>query len=176
MGVVLAGGQSRRMGQPKAELLWPTAMGELSWLAHAQARLAEVCDLVVVSGSAELPDPVAGQVGPLAGVVAALRAYPRCVFLPVDMPLVRVADLAPLLESMPAAYVGSVFPMSLPASVLAQAEARLNLDDPRARSVQGLLADLGDAVQWLDGPAKRLQNVNTPEELRVMNLNCEVNR
>jgi len=171
VGVVLAGGQSRRMGQPKSKLRWPTGVGELTWLAHAKARLAEVCNSVVVSGSADLPDAVAGQVGPLAGVVAALRRFEHCVFLPVDMPLVTVADLAPLIESVPAAYEGSVFPLSLPASVLALAEARLNAPDPRARSVQGLLADLGDSVHWLRGPAERLQNVNTPEQLALLRFN-----
>lgn len=172
VGVVLSGGQSRRMGVPKAELKWPTAHSEQTWLMHAQARLAAVCDAVVVSGSAELLDPMPGQMGPLAGVVAALRQYEYCVFLPVDMPRVQVCDLKPLLGSGPSAYLGSLFPLALPASVLVQAEARLFGSNPR--SVQGLLADLGAAVRWLDGPAERLQNVNTPDELRALNWNHEV--
>lgn len=174
VGVVLSGGQSRRMGSPKAELKWPSAHGELTWLAHAQARLAAVCDAVVVSGSTELPDPVPGQMGPLAGVVAALRQYPYCLFLPVDMPRVQVVDLEPLLGSGPSAYLGSLFPLALPASVLEQAETRLFDSNPGRRSVQGLLADLGASVRWLDGPAERLQNVNTPDELRALNWNHEV--
>lgn len=173
VGVVLCGGQSRRMGVPKAELRWPMADSTQTWLAHAQCRLAAVCEQVVVSGSSELPDTVPGQVGPLAGVVAALRRYPQCVFLPVDMPLVQVDDLLPLVQVAPAAYRGSVFPLSLTASALTLAEARLGQADPRARSVQGLLADLGAAVRWLNGPPERLQNVNTPEQLRALN---EVNR
>ncbi len=95
LGVVLAGGASRRMGRDKAVLPWTGTT-----LAHrAAAVLAEACGEVVVAGPTDLArdgvetvaDVFAGR-GPLAGLHAGLeRAGGRAIFaLACDMPFVGV--------------------------------------------------------------------------------------
>ncbi len=171
-GVVLAGGRSRRMGQPKQTLTWPDARGDrITWLDHARRRLSEVCAVVRVSGEEDLPDTVPDQPGPLAGIAAALETSPasRCLFLPVDMPLVTRAELVPLLEAQTphAAYQGSLFPLCLQvsAATLAQVRRRLAHPAPGQRSVHLLLRDFESQVTWLRGSEARLRNINSPEEL-----------
>ncbi|MFQ5350670.1 MAG: molybdenum cofactor guanylyltransferase, partial [Thermoanaerobaculia bacterium] len=93
LGVVLAGGASRRMGRDKAALPWSG-----STLAHrAAADLAEVCGEVVIAGPDDLARTDVGTVadlfpgsGPLAGLHAGLeRAAGRAIFaLACDMPFV----------------------------------------------------------------------------------------
>jgi molybdopterin-guanine dinucleotide biosynthesis protein A len=95
MGVVLAGGASRRMGQDKAMLPWTGTT-----LTHRAAELlAEVCSEVVVAGPPALARPdletvadVFADCGPLAGLHAGLeRADGRAVFaLACDLPFVTV--------------------------------------------------------------------------------------
>ncbi len=88
---ILAGGSSRRMGQPKQAL---TLRGR-SLLAHQQATLARVAAQVVVLGGGPLPSDVAplpllpdapGPGGPLAGILSALRWQPAAswLFVPAD--------------------------------------------------------------------------------------------
>lgn len=93
LGVVLAGGASRRMGRDKASLPW--SGGTLA--ARAVAVLAEACGEVVVAGPTgvappgfeAVPDLLPGR-GPLAGLHAGLeRAAGQPIFaLACDMPFV----------------------------------------------------------------------------------------
>jgi molybdopterin-guanine dinucleotide biosynthesis protein A len=75
LGVILAGGQSRRMGQDKAML--PFGRGTL--LDHCFDRLSQQCDSVIVNSNVErhgytvVPDPMAGALGPLAGILAGME-------------------------------------------------------------------------------------------------------
>lgn len=80
IGVVLAGGQSRRMGgMDKATMM----LGGETMLARVTARLAPMVGRVVVNenqgfneterlGLPRVADPIAGFLGPLAGVLAGL--------------------------------------------------------------------------------------------------------
>ena len=103
MGVLLAGGSSRRMGRPKALLPWPPHDTLLSYhLAHLQhcasrLALAEGQHHFPVTGAASrlhrLPDPpgLTGQ-GPLAGMLAAMLAaadhlLPYCLIWSCDTAL-----------------------------------------------------------------------------------------
>lgn len=98
MGVVLAGGRSRRMGRDKALL---ELAGE-TLVARAARRLAAVCGEValadsgrgLVPGLPSLPDG-AGQ-GPAAGILGAAAAYPgRCLLvLACDLPDVPIGLLS----------------------------------------------------------------------------------
>ncbi|GIX13509.1 MAG: hypothetical protein KatS3mg118_1468 [Paracoccaceae bacterium] len=104
LGVVLAGGQSRRMGAEKA--LLPLAGQPL--IARVIARLApQVAELAINAngdparfadfGVAVLPDPLPDRPGPLAGVLAGLaharaRGIPAIVTVPCDAPFLP-ADL-----------------------------------------------------------------------------------
>lgn len=101
----MAGGRSRRMGRDKALLPWEGA----TLLDHSVRRLRRVCDRVfILCGPDKRYDlrglPVivdaARDAGPLAGLVAGLRALgdEPGLFLAVDLPHVPVPLLAALLE------------------------------------------------------------------------------
>ena len=99
IGLILAGGRSKRMGEDKARL--PLAHTDL--LAWQVARLADCCDQVVVSGDypehAAVPDVLPG-LGPLAGLHAAALRFPNAALwaLPVDMPGLRPERLQALRQ------------------------------------------------------------------------------
>lgn len=105
-GLVLAGGESRRMGTDKAML----RNGGLSQLAHLYALLDSVTARTFVSTRASQKDDSerarypqiidsVDDVGPIAGVLSALRAYPRVnwLVLACDLPNIDAAMLRNLL-------------------------------------------------------------------------------
>ncbi len=104
-GLVLAGGQSRRMGRPKAEL--PVGAAGDTLLASRVRLLEQVVSPVWISlphgaapGAGRLVDQDESP-GPLAGIVAGLEQLARVgaewlIVLAVDMPNVPVELLAAL--------------------------------------------------------------------------------
>jgi molybdenum cofactor guanylyltransferase len=103
LGVVLAGGRSRRMGCDKSLLLWEGR----PLLVHALARFAEagIEDTAVsgpYAGFDAIPDLHPGE-GPLAGIFAVADARPgyRLLIVPVDMPRLPASWLKALLGAMP---------------------------------------------------------------------------
>ena len=90
LGAVLAGGRSTRFGSDKAL----ACLDGQSLLARAIASLRAQCDGVVVVGREDapvqtIPDWPASGMGPLAGVVAALRygaehGFDAVLTVPVD--------------------------------------------------------------------------------------------
>lgn len=106
VGVVLAGGASRRMGRDKA-IVDVAGRAMMDWVIDA---LAEVADEVIVSGMPRLPwsehlrfveDAGEARRGPLAGVVAAMElADPGdiLVVVGVDQPWVRQPTLRAIVE------------------------------------------------------------------------------
>jgi molybdopterin-guanine dinucleotide biosynthesis protein A len=100
IGVVLAGGQSLRMGQDKALLAFQGAT-----LLHHQVRLLQsVCEHVVVSGEYMgfdcIPD-LTERCGPLSGLYSVTKQFPdsALLILPVDMPQVTEAHLRALIKT-----------------------------------------------------------------------------
>jgi molybdopterin-guanine dinucleotide biosynthesis protein A len=172
-GVLLIGGASTRFGSPKAlALLDGETLADRAWRV-----LGETCDerLAVgkVSDGLELPFPLLDDGtevrAALAGIVAGLRAaaHDVAVVLPVDVPLVTPALLRDLADActdvavtetgpLPGAYRRTV----LPALERALAEGRLRVRDA--------IAGLDVAVVAVD--AALLANVNSPDDLRVLQL------
>jgi molybdopterin-guanine dinucleotide biosynthesis protein A len=161
IGVILAGGASRRMGRDKAALPW----GDGTLLEYMRALLlAAGVDRVVVLGKPEEADGMADET-PYAGPVRALLDYlqsvdagPQHVVVPVDMPYLSPALLAPLVTARGwSRYDGHVFPFSAPSGQIETSES------PRLRD----LLTLNNAA-LLTVPAfadHAFQNLNQPADL-----------
>jgi molybdopterin-guanine dinucleotide biosynthesis protein A len=120
-GLVLAGGESRRMGRDKALL----DRDGVSQLAHIVALLESHVERVFVSTRRDQQDEPERQryaqivdryedLGPLAGILSALQAYPEVDWLVVacDLPNIGDETLTHLLERRSAehpftAYISS---------------------------------------------------------------------
>ncbi len=101
IGLILAGGQSSRMGENKAFV----KLDDKTLLEHVYKCLHAQCENVFVSTNSDdprfadfqtIPDTLAGQLGPLAGILAGLEAIQHshewlvtvavdCPFLPEDL-------------------------------------------------------------------------------------------
>lgn len=176
IGVVLAGGRSRRMGRDKALLEWQGR----SLLEHAIARFETAgIPQIRVSGArpehAGIPDAQINA-GPLAGLLAVAREYPDAwlVVVAVDMPRLPPAWLARLAgqrgHACAAYFQGAPLPLAFAANADTVARLQARLDDPHApHSIQGWLAEIG--AHMLPPPtsqADALANINTPAEWEAM--------
>jgi molybdenum cofactor guanylyltransferase len=165
-GVLLVGGRSRRFGSPKALAVFE---GE-TFAERAWRLLDEACDERIAAGRADgLPfetvdDAVEGG-GPLAGIVAALRAARNdvAVVIAVDTPLLTVAALHALADACRDAAVppGHPLPCALARRTLAVLEDALARGDLALRAV---FERLETATVELDEGL--LANVNEPEDLQ----------
>jgi molybdopterin-guanine dinucleotide biosynthesis protein A len=178
-GLVLAGGESRRMGRDKA-LLDYHGRPQLEWTYQLVARHSERAFVSVRSAQADglrgaLPRIVDGESGsgPIAGIAAAQAAYPAAAWLVVacDLPFLGDALLAHLVARRG------------PQAVTAFRSAHDGLPEPlcaiyepqtRSAILEAITAGrncprkfiLGSGVPLLDLPdTVALDNVNTPEEL-----------
>ncbi|MCX7117821.1 MAG: molybdenum cofactor guanylyltransferase [Legionellales bacterium] len=168
--VILAGGQSSRMGTPKA------------WLSHPQGRLIDFiakkcgeCDLkIYVSGQVSpydcIPDQIPNQ-GPLGGIMSAVsylksKGIQAALFVPVDLPYLTHSALLPLIELKEnddaICYQSSPLPMALHFTP----QTCLQLTNPsKSLSVHGFLNTLKTRT-LLPTPAQTtaIQSTNTPLE------------
>lgn len=183
LGAVLAGGEGRRFGGPKAAV----SVGGVSMVDRAVAVLGRAVDDVVVISSAGvagapapvLPDRVEGA-GPLGGLDAALRhALERgkegVLLLGCDLPLVTaeiLTEVAVALEANPAVAparpTGGIEPLcaAYAVAILPAVERRLGEAD---RSLHALFREVGGAVITPGGTgdhALTFLNVNTPDDRR----------
>ncbi|WP_313601048.1 molybdenum cofactor guanylyltransferase MobA [Rhizobium sp.] len=110
-GLILAGGRSSRMGANKALL----PLGDKSVLGHVIRRLAPQVSDLAVNANAPFPgfenyrylaDDLAGQLGPLAGILTGMRHYSRqhseashFASAPCDSPFLP-SDLVPQLSAV----------------------------------------------------------------------------
>ena len=103
-GVILAGGQSRRMGQSKALLPYKGAR----LIDHRVHTLKSAQLDVYVSGQvapfACIPDEIPAR-GPVGGVMSAatfltMKGFQAALFVPVDMPLLTPALLTALIQRL----------------------------------------------------------------------------
>ncbi|WP_367345932.1 molybdenum cofactor guanylyltransferase [Stenotrophomonas bentonitica] len=174
-GIVLAGGQSRRMGRDKAMLPWK----EGSLLTHMQALLREAgADPVVVSGAYPafdgVVDVIPGQ-GPLGGLYSVVQTLPdgTAWVVPVDMPRLDVTLLNRLRDAPAAAcaiFAGQPLPMRLRIDVRTRATlAQLLADPDGSRSLRILQQTLGTVeLAELEEASGRLTNCNTPEQFKEL--------
>lgn len=165
-GVLLVGGRSRRFGSPKAlARLDGQTLADRAW-----RLLDDVCDERFAVGDAPglpfetIPDAVGGG-GPLAGIVAGLRAalHDRVVVIPVDMPLLTPEMLRTLVAAgrdvaMP--QTGPL-PCAIDRHALPMLEAALSRGDFALTAVFGAL---DTEVVELD--IRRLANVNEQVDLQ----------
>jgi molybdopterin-guanine dinucleotide biosynthesis protein A len=156
IGVVLAGGQSSRMGRDKAQLVY-----------HGQSLLTRMRDLlgeagadeVWISGKGGIEDRAA--IGPLGGIIACLEAAPEdavLLFCPVDMPLLTADTLRVLFAcTEPTTLAPGPLPLILP---------RASLRAIKAQSDHSLRAIGARALQL--GNEDERRNVNTPGDFESL--------
>jgi len=170
IAAVLAGGESRRMGRPKAEL----ELGGRTLLACAvdAARAAGLRPVVIAKAGMRLPyvdaerwDEPPEPRHPLTGIVAALEraGAEGVVALACDTPLVPPALLSALAGG--AARLTQVCTPDgrrhpLPGRYVLTPELRTALAD-----LAPLAAMAADLLDWPD--ARALLNVNSPEDLSL---------
>ncbi len=180
-GVVLAGGESRRMGTDKASL----PFGDRTLLQRVVQRLGACCDPVfvvtgdphryAVLGARAVVDRWPG-LGPLAGLEAGLRAAPTAYAAVVacDLPFLRpdlLRGLAREAEGWDAAVPATDRPHPLCAVYHRRAaELAELLLGSGGGSLRDLLARLHvryvpeDVLRGWDPDLASLFNVNTPED------------
>lgn len=165
LGVVLAGGMSRRFGSDKAEAVFEGR----SLLDHTIAALRPHCDTVAIAGRgvggaraiADWPGPGMGPLGGLAGAFAyaAGHEFAQVLTVPVDCIFLPL-EIRDLLEPAPA-YVESQPVIGLwPVASRARLEQMLTGSDKRA--VRAFAERIGArAIATPFAPP----NVNTPGDL-----------
>ncbi len=189
-GIILAGGQSRRMGRDKAFLPW----GTTTFLGGIAEALRGVFDELLLVGN-RLEEPLPGSrlvrdayssLGPLAGIQAGLAAASceQAFVCACDMPYVSASGIAPLLlaargtrdwqaivpvgergpEPLLACYAKSGLPVI--EDVLGSGSPRILNILPRLRTFQLPAALFPDQEVF--------RNINTPEEYQSALLRqCE---
>ena len=185
-GVVLAGGRSSRLGGGDKGL---RLLAGQPMLARVVARMAAQCAPLALNangdparfaatGLAILPDPVAGQPGPLAGVLAAMDwaaglGAAQVVTVAVDTPFLPedlVERLAAAGEfALAASPDGAGAVRSHPVCGLwpVALRDRLRADLLAGERRVGRWAAARGAVPvvWPGGAADPFRNINTPEDL-----------
>jgi molybdopterin-guanine dinucleotide biosynthesis protein A len=183
-GLILAGGESRRMGRDKL----PLEIGNITLLDRVHGALALWCDEILIAGgkghttavSRRIPDLRPGE-GPLAGIEAGLLAARyRAVFVAAgDIPFLT-GDLVQYLLGLLSDGVPAVVPDfgagSHPLCAAYGREVRPAVSaalDRGVRSVRKFLRGLPDVryvregeLQCFGDPNLLLMNVNSPEDLR----------
>ncbi len=186
LGLVLAGGRSRRMGRDKALI----ERDGQSLLERAFRLVDAVTDGARVSVRADqVSDPLRRQfpqvvdrytdIGPLAGILSALQGEPAADWLVVacDLPNVDRATLEYLLAEAPAdapltAYRSTVDALPEPLCALYRSGSDALIQTAIAEGVvcPRKILIRNDAV-LLDLPASdALVNLNTPEDLAASTL------
>ena len=180
-GLVLAGGQSRRMGSDKAALV---SDGETQ-LARAVALLERHVDRVYVSTSeAQKDDPVRAEfrrivdryedLGPIAGILSAMDAHPDCAWLVLacDLPNIDDETIAFLLEHASADQPATAFrsvndDLPEPLCAIYRPAARQTIDAFIADGIKCPRKMLINSDTCLLAQPKpgALHNINTPDDL-----------
>ncbi len=170
-GIILAGGQSSRMGQDKAGLVYQ-GQKLLDFMVKKvlETGVAEVMVSGQAAGYTCLADetPWQGPARAMLGMAGRLQGFEAALFVPVDMPLITVGLLQKLLQS-PAGgyYAGHFLPACVPLKQLSPAVEKAFTG--QNLSVEKLLREIG-APQFPVRPEDEafFLNVNTPEEYKKL--------
>jgi molybdenum cofactor guanylyltransferase len=185
LGVILAGGQSSRMGTNKALL----SIGDDHLLTHMQKVIANTAvDRLVLSGPLSLPGTpniidIHPKMGPLGGIFSVFQYLENpemdgndlnaddingVLFVPVDLPLITSVTLNKLIlqgeASKQACYFeGSNLPLYLPYSKSTTDFLSQKLVDKDRLSIGSLIRFCDAQPITLDSQIE-LTNTNTPVE------------
>ena len=182
-GLLLAGGESRRMGSDKALLV----RDGKSQLEHVAALLGDVCERVFVSTRQDQQDEPERRrfeqivdryqdIGPVAGILSAMDEYPHVDWLVVacDLPNVDLQTLKFLLEHRSPNQPFTAFRSShddLPEPLCAvyrsgsAAQIRRFVDDSVVCPRKILIRS--DTLLLEQPNPAALDNVNTPDDLET---------
>lgn len=188
LGVILAGGLSRRMGGGDKVLL--TVEGR-TLVEHVTQRLAPQCEGVILNANGELPryenlhlpvvpDSIAGHLGPLTGILTALEwsATHRphiewVVSVPGDTPFIPLdlvrhlhearrrsdQELACASSGQQVHFAVGLWPVSL------REDLRRMLLDENMRRIGDWVGRHGYAqASWPIDPVDPFFNINTPDD------------
>lgn len=113
LGVILAGGQSSRMGLDKATL--PIAGTTLLEYMRAKLLQAGIGEIVICRNAPGYLNDTIAQLGPLGALYTLSQHYPgrQALIIPVDMPLLS----EPTLQNFQAAAIASKLPATSPATL-----------------------------------------------------------
>ena len=181
-GIVLAGGQGRRMGG--VDKGW-VDLGGVPMVAHVLTRLVPQVDAVLINANQNLdryralghpvvPDAVGGFAGPLAGLHAGmtLASHELVVTVPCDSPFLPM-DLverlhAGLVEKRAQLAVANTFDQPHPVFALVRRDVLANLAaflDGGGRKIDAWYAALRVIEVGFDDEADAFRNINTADEL-----------
>lgn len=171
VGVVLCGGQSSRMGQNKAELIY---QGSPLKTHMKSVLLAGGVDKVYFSGPGGIEDKLSG-LGPLSGLsscLAQLDDESKVLFVPVDMPLLDSKLINELIqaadESEVTRFKGQHFPVMLKNTAKVRSIIRQQLKDKQL-ALHQLFKRLHEQLIESNIKIKHFTNVNTPDEWQALN-------
>ena len=181
-GIVLAGGQGRRMGG--VDKGW-VDLGGVPMVAHVLTRLVPQVGAVLINANQNLdryralghpvvPDAVGGFAGPLAGLHAGmtLASHELVVTVPCDSPFLPM-DLverlhAGLVEKRAQLAVAKTFDQPHPVFALVRRDVLANLAaflDGGGRKIDAWYAALRVIEVGFDDEADAFRNINTADEL-----------
>ncbi len=188
LGVILAGGQSKRMGEPKeGVLLWDGR----SMMEHLIDVLSKSCREVLIVGEPKgvniklrkdikiVPDHNPGS-GPLGGLETILRSGLDSEYLVIacDQPLLTIELVQKLIKSTPSSNVRlftsesfhtvNPFPGIYPSALLSHVQQSIQKG---LTAMHEMIRSYSD-VTWIpiDQNEKTfLQNINTPQDLKELN-------
>jgi molybdopterin-guanine dinucleotide biosynthesis protein A len=179
-GLVLAGGQGRRMGTVDKGL---QPLRGKPMVAAVLARLAPQVDEILINANQNLqdyeafghrvvPDAIGGFAGPLAGLHAGLGAagHPLVLTAPCDSPFLPLDLFTRLFEKIKAndLAVAKTGDQPHPVFALVRSSVRQNLEAFLAgggRKIDAWYASLKVIEVPFDDEADAFRNINTREEL-----------
>lgn len=192
LGLVLAGGQARRMGGGDKALI---EIGGITILDRVLAVLSAQCTGIVINANGDpsrfsdagvpvVPDDIPGYPGPLAGILAGLdwlaaqdNGVEWIVSVPGDCPFLP-DDLVEKLHGA-RRRMGAGVPLACARSgewrhpvvglwpLALRADLRKALVEENLRKIEVWTARHGVAIaDWPDKPVDPFLNVNTPEDVK----------